>query len=72
MADGRVEVGFSAQWLADKIVISGVNECKCCFNLKRELKQIQVVQLKSGPYFNISNLFTKIYMLYYTNNLYLQ
>jgi hypothetical protein len=31
------------------------------------------VQLKSGPYFNISNLFTKIYnMLYYTTNLYLQ
>jgi hypothetical protein len=31
------------------------------------------VQLKSGPYFNMSNLFTKIYnMLYYTPNLYLQ
>jgi hypothetical protein len=31
------------------------------------------VQLKSGPYFNISILFTKIYnMLYYTTNLYLQ
>ena len=31
------------------------------------------VQLKSGTYFNISNLFTKIYnMLYYTTNLYLQ
>jgi hypothetical protein len=31
------------------------------------------VQLKSGPYFNMSNLFTKIYnMLYYTTNLYLQ
>jgi hypothetical protein len=31
------------------------------------------VQLKSGPYFNISNLFTKIYnMLYYTTILYLQ
>jgi len=30
-------------------------------------------QLKSGPYFNMSNLFTKIYnMLYYTTNLYLQ
>jgi len=30
-------------------------------------------QLKSGPYFNISNLFTKIYnMLCYTTNLYLQ
>ena len=34
---------------------------------------IQSVQLKSGPYFNMSNLFTKIYnMLYYTTNLYLQ
>jgi hypothetical protein len=30
------------------------------------------VQLKIGPYFNMSNLFTKIYnMLYYTTNLYL-
>jgi hypothetical protein len=34
---------------------------------------MQGVQLKSGPYFNMSNLFTKIYnMLYYTPNLYLQ
>jgi hypothetical protein len=34
---------------------------------------IQGVQLKSGPYFNMSNLFTKIYnMLYYTTNLHLQ
>jgi hypothetical protein len=31
------------------------------------------VQLKSGLYFNMSNLFTKIYnVLYYTTNLYLQ
>ena len=31
------------------------------------------VQLKSGPYFNMSNLFIKIYnMLYYTTKLYLQ
>jgi len=30
---------------------------------------VQGVQLKSGPYFNISNLFTKIYN---TTNLYLQ
>jgi hypothetical protein len=38
----------------------------CCY-------YIQGVQLKSGPYFNMSNLFTKIYnMLYYTTNLYLQ
>jgi hypothetical protein len=35
--------------------------------------EIQGVQLKRGPYFNMSNLFTKIYnMLYYTTNLYLQ
>jgi hypothetical protein len=37
-----------------------------------ELLYITGVQLKSGPYFSISNLFTKIYMLYYTTNLYLQ
>jgi len=36
-------------------------------------QHIQSVQLKSGPYFNVSNLFTKIYnMLYYTTKLYLQ
>jgi len=35
--------------------------------------ELQGVQLKSGPYFNMSNLFTKIYnILYYTTNLYLQ
>ena len=34
---------------------------------------IQGVQLKSGMYFNVSNLFAKIYnLLYYTTNLYLQ
>jgi hypothetical protein len=34
--------------------------------------ELQGVQLKSGQYFNMSNLFTKIYnMLYYTTNLYL-
>jgi hypothetical protein len=34
---------------------------------------IQSVQLESGPYFNMSNLFTKVYnMLHYTTNLYLQ
>jgi hypothetical protein len=33
----------------------------------------RVFNLKSGPYFNMSNLFTKIYnMLYYATNLYLQ
>ena len=36
-------------------------------------RKIQDVQLKSGPYFNMSNLFTKIYnMLYYTTDVYLQ
>ena len=36
-------------------------------------KKIQGVQLKSVPYFNMSNLITKIYnMLYYTTNMYLQ
>jgi len=39
----------------------------------RTPQKIQGVQLKSGPYFNISNLFTKIYnILYYTTNLYIQ
>ena len=34
---------------------------------------VQGVQLKSEPYFNMSDLFTKIYnILYYTTNLYLQ
>jgi len=34
---------------------------------------LQGVQLKSGQYFNMSNLYTMIYnMLYYTTKLYLQ
>jgi len=34
---------------------------------------VQGVQLKSGSYFNMSNLFTKIYnMLYYITKMYLQ
>ena len=32
---------------------SGIGRCLC--------EVIQNVQLKSGPYFNMSNLFTKIY-----------
>ena len=42
--------------------------------LKRGINFLHTgVQLKSRPYFNMSNLFTKIYnMLYYTTNLYLQ
>jgi len=40
---------------------------------KNTSRVIQGVQLKSGQYLNMSNLFTKIYyMLYYTTNLYLQ
>jgi hypothetical protein len=46
------------------------------FNYFKELtltRIIQDVQLKSGPYFDMSNLFTKIYnMLYFTTNLCLQ
>jgi hypothetical protein len=45
-----------------------VNKYKC-----NRLLYVQGVQLKSGPYFNMINLFTKIYnMLYCTTNLYLQ
>jgi len=37
------------------------------------MEHVQSVQLKNGPCFNVSNLFTKIYnMLYYTTKLYLQ
>jgi len=38
------------------------------------ITEVQGVQLKSGPYFNMSNLFTKIYNMLYddTTNLYLQ
>ena len=43
------------------------------FIIKGKEYNLQGVQLKSGLYFNMSNLFTKIYnMLYYTTNLYLQ
>jgi hypothetical protein len=41
MADSQVEVDFNVQCLADKIIINGVSECKCCLNLKRELQEIQ-------------------------------
>jgi hypothetical protein len=38
----------------------------------KDTKHVQGDQLKSGPYFNTSNLFTKIYnMLYYITDLYL-
>ena len=42
-------------------------------NVANNSDVVQGFQLKSGPYYNMSNLFTKIYnMLYYTTNLYLQ
>jgi hypothetical protein len=42
-------------------------------NLHNIVLHVRGVQLKSGPCFNMSNLFTKIYnILYYTTNLYLQ
>jgi len=46
--------------------------CKLCVTAKECVALLEGVQLKSGPYFNMSNLFTRIYMLYYTTNLYLQ
>jgi hypothetical protein len=57
-------------------VVSCIILSAASFNYFEELaltRIIQSVQLKSGPYFNTSNLFTKIYnMLYYITNLYLQ
>jgi hypothetical protein len=42
-------------------------------NYSRTSRAYTGVQLKSETYFNMSNLFTKIYnVLYYTTNLYLQ
>jgi hypothetical protein len=38
---GLVEVDFSAQCSADKVIVRGENECTCCSDLKRELKVIQ-------------------------------
>ena len=46
---------------------------KQAYRVVRLQAYVQGVQLKSERYFNMSNLFTKIYnMLYYTTNLYLQ
>jgi hypothetical protein len=66
----------------------GTKLCSACFavrNLKYIVPQctlkkfitliyiLQGVQLKRGPCFNMSNVFTKLYnILYYTTNLYLQ
>jgi hypothetical protein len=47
------------------------NPCSSILN-QNIVYLVQDVQLKSGPYFNMSNLFTTIFnMLYYTTNLYL-
>jgi len=41
--------------------------------VSQDAVEVQGVQLESEPYFNMSNLFNKIYnMLYYTTNLFLQ
>jgi hypothetical protein len=41
MADGQVEDDFIAHGFEDKRILSGGSECKCCLNLKRELKELQ-------------------------------
>jgi hypothetical protein len=43
MVDSQVEVDFNAHCLADKIIISGVTEYKCCLNLKRELSSAKLI-----------------------------
>ena len=64
---GTTNIKFSA-WAKEKRMAEGICVLKFTFYIK-----VTGVQLKSGPYFNISNLFTKIYnILYYTTNLYLQ
>jgi hypothetical protein len=55
---------------------NAMGKCVNVFGYKTfvdETRSSTGVQLKSGTYFNMSNLFTDIYnMLYYTTNLYLQ
>ena len=41
MAISLVESDFSALCFDNKLRISGVNECKCCINMKKELKELQ-------------------------------
>ena len=41
MAAHPVEAEFSGHHLTEKVMISDVNECKCCLILKREIKEIQ-------------------------------
>ena len=41
MADSQVEVDLIAHGLEDKRILGSVSECKCCMNLKRELKEVQ-------------------------------
>ena len=36
-----MEVDFIAHGLEDERILGGVSECKCCLNLKRELKEVQ-------------------------------
>ena len=42
MAVGQVESDFSALSFDDKTRISDVSECKCCINMKKELKELRV------------------------------
>jgi hypothetical protein len=56
-----------------KVFVGKPEVNKPLLGLGREMRIISGVQLKSGLYFNTSNLFTNIYnMLYYTTNLYIQ
>ena len=41
MAVGQVESNFSALCYDNKTRISDVSKCKCCINLKKELKELQ-------------------------------
>jgi len=64
---------FSTQTLICRVCVGKIRRSKLHLHTNKVVTNIQSVQLKSGLYFNMSNLFTKIYnMLYYTTNLYLQ
>ena len=41
MAVGQVQSDFSALCFDNKSRMSGVNECKCCINMKKELQELQ-------------------------------
>jgi hypothetical protein len=73
-----VRMWFIARWLnysTLKITVHGnigLSNNLMLLGAFAKLRKVPGVQLKSGLYFNISNLFTKIYnTLYYTTNLYL-